>query len=186
MSSCVGIVVDGLGDYRALRKRLSHGFRIVKTDGPRGDKASPKDIALRSGRQIGILRKFGCAKVVIVLDFESRPQTYEGFVQTLRTSFSGTDFGLPVSVAVPNRMIENWYLADIEYLSAKKAFLKAKLKQKRYEGRDGKSLIKRCMRPPHTYSETEHGPEMFAILRFHEARKNSPSLDAFLTLIRRS
>ena len=120
-----------------------------------------------------------------MLDFEERRQAYEDFVQELKVAFSAADFGLPVLVAVPNRMIENWYLADIEFLSAKKAFLKRRLRQKNYEGSNGKAHMKRCMKAGHTYGETKHGPQMFAVLRFAVARKNSPSFDSFLTFIRK-
>jgi hypothetical protein len=183
MSERVGIVVDGDGDFAALRKRFGSSFRVLKTDGPRGHTARPAEIAKRARKQIGILRGYRCAKVIVMLDFERRSQTYEAFVQSLSGSFSAVDFGLPVRVVVPNRMIENWYLADIEHLSAKKAFLKANLKQKNYEGCDGKAQVKRLMRSPHTYRETTHGPQMFAILRFPVARQHSPSFDVFLGLI---
>ncbi len=186
MDECVGIIVDGQGDYASLRKRFVRGYRVVKTDGPRGHTARPADIATRSRKQMGILRGFRCAKVIVMLDFEERRQDYRAFVRELEEAFSAQDFGLPVLVAVPNRMIENWYLADIELLSSQKAFLKSGLKQKKYEGANGKASIKRCMRTGHPYSETKHGPQMFEILRFRVARQNSPSFDAFLGLIRGS
>jgi hypothetical protein len=180
MSRCVGIIVDGASDYAALRTRFADGFRILKTDGPRGHTARPADIAARSRKQIGILRAFRCTKVIVMLDFEDRRQAYPTFVGELSAAFSRDDFGLPVLVAVPNRMIENWYLADIQFLCGKRAFLRRGLRQKNYEGKDGKRHIQGCMRRGEHYSETRHGPEMFAILRFCIARRNSASFDAFL------
>jgi len=185
MSECVGIIVDGDGDYAALRTRFVGGYRVLKTDGPRGHTARPADIAKRSWKQIEMLRAFRCAKVIVMLDFEGRPQAYEDFVRELETAFSAHDLGLPVLVAVPNRMIENWYLADIEFLSTRKAFLKSGLKQKNHEGSNGKSEIKKRMEPRHTYRETKHGPQMFDILRFGVARQNSPSFDTFLSRVGR-
>jgi hypothetical protein len=184
MSDCVGIIVDGDGDFASLRARFRNGFRVLKTDGPRGRDAAPGDIAKRSWKQVAMLRAFECSRVIVMLDFEARSQPYEDFVRDLASAFSSVDFGLPVLIAVPNRMIENWYLADIEYLSAKKVFLRSGLKQRNYEGGDGKAQIKRCMQRGHTYTETRHGPQMFAILRFAVARKNSASFDAFLRLVR--
>lgn len=186
MSNRVGIIVDGDGDFAALRTRFVEGFRVLKTDGPRGHRARAAEIAMRSAKQVRMLRAFRCTKVIVMLDFEHRRQAYEDFVKELRAAFSTRDLGLPVLVAVPNRMIENWYLADIEFLSARKAFLKRNLKQKNYEGSDGKSHMKRCMKAGHTYRETKHGPQMFAILRFRVARRNSPSFDEFLALTRSS
>jgi hypothetical protein len=183
MSDTVGVIVDGDGDFAALRKRFTNGFRIVKTDGPRGHTADSKEIVRRARKQIRILRGLRCKRVVVVLDFEERGQPYQTFVDHLRAEFSCTDLGVPVGVAVPNRMIENWYLADIEHLSANKVFLKRNLRQRNYEGCHGKSQMKKFMRRPHTYSETKHGPEMFAILRFPVARTHSSSFDAFLALM---
>jgi len=183
LSECVGIIVDGDGDFASLRNRFSNGFRVVKTDGPRGHTAPPADIATRSRKQIAILRGFRCARIVVMVDFEERREPYQDFLDKLLTAFAAIDFGLPVRTAVPNRMIENWYLADIKYLSAHKAFLRKGLRQKRYEGTNGKAEIKKCMEHGHSYSETKHGPEMFAILRFDAARKNSPSFNALLALV---
>ena len=185
MSSPLGIIVDGEGDFASLRRRFREGVRVVKTDGPRGHQTPVGDIVTRSRKQISILQGYRCREAIVMLDHESRQQDYKSFVQDLQAAFSAADLGIPVHVAVPNRMIENWYLADIEHLSVRKAFLRKGLRQKRYEGSDGKAHIKRCMKPGHSYRETKHGPEMFAILRFPVARKNSPSFDRLLKLMRR-
>jgi hypothetical protein len=34
------------------------------------------------------------------------------------------------------------------------------------------------------YSETDHGPKMFSVLRFDVAKKNSPSFGEFLEMVR--
>ena len=80
-------------------------------------------------------------------------------------------------------MIENWYLSDIEHLSRNKAYIRDGLKQKNYEGMNGKNEIKKCMKKGVSYSETRHGPELFGLLRFNIARQNSVSFDIFLKLI---
>ena len=58
-------------------------------------------------------------------------------------------------------MIENWYLADIEQLSKKKAFVRDRIKQKKYEGKHGKKELKKLMRKGRSYNETHHGPQLF-------------------------
>src|SRR6266571_1073349 len=116
MSKPVGIIVDGEGDFASLRKRLRDGYRILKTDGPRGHTARPNDIVQKSRKQIGILRAFRCAYAIVLLDFESRSGSYIEFVNALQTAFDSLCVGIPILIAVPNRMIENWYLADIEHL----------------------------------------------------------------------
>jgi Domain of unknown function (DUF4276) len=179
MSDRIGIVVDGAGDYASLRTRLK-GYVIVKTDGPRGHAAAVIEIVRKSRKQIDILRALKCTRVVVVLDFESRNAVYEDFVEDLSTAFSSTDFQMPMFVAVPNRMIENWFLADIEYLSSIKAFIRDGLRQKNYEGTHGKDKLKSCMKQGMSYSETRHGPQLFETLRFAVAAMNSQSFKHFL------
>ncbi len=83
-----------------------------------------------------------------------------------------------------NRMIENWYLSDIEQISREKVFIRKKLRQKKYEGKNGKTEIKKCMIHGVTYSETEHGPQMFAIVRFDVVKMNSKSFAEFLNMMK--
>ena len=181
MSNRVGIIVDGAGDFASLKMRFKEGFKILKTDGPRGHTALPETIAKKSRKQVGILSAFRCLRVIVLLDFEERAQPYGEFVTELRDAFAAEELPAPVSVVVLNKMIENWYLADIEHLSTQKAFLRVGIKQKHFEGTHGKKEIKRFMRQGESYSETKHGPQMFAVLRFDDARQYSASFDEFLT-----
>lgn len=183
MSSHLGIIVDGDGDFASLKKRFSGQCRILKTDGPRGHEVQIRDIVKREKKQIGMLRAFGCTRVIIVLDFEGRANRYVDFVRTLRQAFAATSFGVAVCVAVANRMIENWYLADIEEISRKKAFIRDNLRQKKCEGKHGKAEIKKCMVHGTAYSETQHGPQMFSVIRFDVARMNSTSFADFLDVM---
>jgi hypothetical protein len=186
MNRILGVIVDGDGDFASLKKRFANGYRILKTDGPRGHTAKISDIVARTRKQIGMLRAFSCSRVVVVLDFENRPYSYEVFLRDIRQAFGSYPFGMPVDVVVPNKMIENWYLADIEEISRKKAFIRKKLRQKKYEGKNGKSEIKKCMIRSVAYSETEHGPKMFAEVRFGVAKVNSKSFEEFLEMMDRN
>jgi hypothetical protein len=183
MTSLVGIIVDGEGDYASMRRRFTEGFRVLKTDGPRGHSAMASDIAIKSRKQVLMLAAFRCRRVVVVLDFESRSVRYSEFCADLVRHFQSTGFPVPVTIAVPNRMIENWYLADIEFLATRKTFLREGIQQKAFEGKDGKAMLKRFMRKGTPYSETKHGPELFEIVRFDVARQNSASFDAFLSQV---
>lgn len=185
MNDLLGVIVDGDGDFASLKRRFSGQCRILKTDGPRGHDAIIADIVTRSKKQIGMLRAFRCDRVIVVLDFEERIDPYPKFVSHLREAFARTYHGVEVFVAVPNKMIENWYLADIEEISRQKIFIRDGLRQKHYEGKHGKAEIKKCMIHGTAYSETQHGPQMFAILRFDVARTNSPSLAEFLDMMQR-
>lgn len=181
VGSVVGIIVDGDGDYASLRRRFARGFKVLKTDGPRGHSALSSEIAKKSRKQILMLAAFRCRLVVVVLDFEKRSRKYSEFCAELVKHFRSIVFPVPVAIAVPNRMIENWYLADIEFLAKHRAFLKQGIQQKAFEGKDGKAELKRLMRKGIAYSETKHGPELFEILRFDVARNNSASFHVFLS-----
>lgn len=184
MNEKIGLIVDGDGDYAAFRRGFPT-FKVLKTDGPRGETAAVHNILSGTRKQISILRAFRCIRILVVLDFERRRVTYKRFLNMLESAFGCVDWGIPVSVAVPNRMIENWYLADIEFLSRKKTFLKRNIKQKNYEGTDGKRELKKCFIKRITYSETRHGPQLFAIIRFNIARQNSSSFNHFLQVLQR-
>lgn len=183
MSRKIGVIVDGQGDYASLTKRFTKGYKILKTDGPRGHTAIIGDIVTKSAKQIAILKAFMCRKVIILLDFESRSINYDDFLKMLSDSYKAHKFGVQVDVAVPNRMIENWYLADIEHLSKKKSYLKDSIKQKNYEGTNGKVELKKQFKKSFDYYETVHGPELFSLIRFDVAKNNSPSLSKFLSLM---
>jgi Domain of unknown function (DUF4276) len=186
MARRVGLIVDGEGDFASMRRRFSQGFKVVKTDGPRGHAAVASEIVSRARKQTLMLAAFECDLVVIILDFEGRAMPYDDFVADLRTQIERARCPVSIVVAVPNRMIENWYLADIEFLSNQKSFLREGLRQRPFEGKNGKAELKRLMRRGTSYSETKHGPELFEILRFDVARKNSRSFDAFLSCLEQS
>lgn len=177
----IGIIVDGQGDLASLKTRFENGYKILKTDAPRGHCVLPEVIARLSRKQVAILAAFKCTKVVILTDFEARPQNYDAFELAVRQEIATMNFPIEVVAVCPNQMIENWYLADVAHLSTRKAFLKAKPPKKLFEGTHGKNEIKRLMRLGHEYSETSHGPALFRDIRFSQARKRSRSFDSFLS-----
>lgn len=177
-----GVIVDGPGDYAAIIGRFPK-LRVLKTDGPRGDKVVVDQIVAHSRKQIAMLQAFACAEVIVLTDFEDRRDDYEHFLSRIQAAFDSANLGLPVVVAVPNRMIENWYLADVAYLSAKKKYLKKKLKQKNYEGTHGKKELRKCFVKGIDYCETKHGPELFSLIRIPIACTNSASFRRFVQLL---
>ena len=176
--SRIGIIVDGLGDYASVQKKFKGKVKVLKTDGPRGHCAPISEIVAKSRKQVRMLNDFNCKKIIILLDYECRLLSYNKFVKDLRECSKNT-FGNKIKICSPNRMIENWYLADIEILSKKKAYIRKNLKQKKYEGVDGKEYLKRLYERKYSYSETEHGPELFCIIRDTVATKNSYSYKDF-------
>ena len=185
MKDKIGIIVDGQGDYASLRARFNGQYKIIKTDGPRGHCATNEQIVSNSRKQIRILRGFGCGRIIALIDYECRNQGIEAFIEQLNKLFI-KEHGKNVEACVPNRMIENWYLADIVFLSKNKKYLKTLPKQKNYEGTHGKEELKKLMVNKAKYNEVKHGSELFGMLRFEEARKNSPSFNVFLQVLAKS
>ncbi|KUK53873.1 MAG: hypothetical protein XD78_0823 [Desulfotomaculum sp. 46_296] len=180
----IGIIVDGHGDFHSIKKRFSQ-LKVLKSDGPRGHNALIKDIIFKAKKQIKILSMgYKCHKVILLLDMEEREETYDNLLILLQNEVEKNRFDCNVNIVIANKMIENWYLADIEFLSNNCSFLKDRLRQKSYEGKHGKKEIKKLFKKNTNYNEVEHGPKLFLMIRLEVARKNSISLNHFLeTLI---
>jgi len=185
MINKLGIIVDGQGDFAALKARFRDRFEILKADGPRDRNVTPAQIVGAARKQVAILKALKYSEILIVLDYESRSISYEKFLKELRVNFQKLLEEVTIHVAVPNVRIENWYLADIEYLSKKKKFLKRKLKQKNYEGKNGRAVLTKLLQQGVIYNETIHGAQMFSVIRFKVARAHSQSFDAFYEIIKR-
>jgi len=184
MSRPVGIIVDGQGDRAALRKRYRDKYTVLKTSGPRGHTALPHAIVAGTRKELDILKGLGCRRAIVMIDFEARSGGWGAFCAKLQQCFSTQSLPLPVTVVVPNRMTENWYLADIAFLSTKKKYLRGGQVQRNYEGKHGKKELQRHFLRGVSYSETQHGPELFSALRIPEAVKRSLSFNEFVTQLK--
>lgn len=184
MTDKLGIIVGDQKDFAALKARFGNTFQIVKTDGPRGHDITAAEIVSAARKQIAMLR-FYSSEILLLIEHDLRGTSYAKFVRevTLLTRKLGSD--KPIQVAIPNRTIENWYLADIEHLSKKKKFLRGNLKQRDYEGTNGRTELEKLFHKNVSYNEVIHGAQMFMMIRFNVARSNSASFDAFYDVIRR-
>jgi hypothetical protein len=177
-----GIIVDGDGDYASIKSRYKN-TKLLKTDGPRGHSSNINDIVSGSRKQISMLMSLGCSTVIVVLDFEKRNKRYKLFLKEITNAFNKFYNNDSIKVVIPNIMIENWYLADVENLSKKRVYIKDNLKQKSYEGKHGKNEIKKIFKQKYTYNEVKHGPQLFGSIRKEVAIKNSESFNEFTNLI---
>lgn len=182
MRKRIGLIVDGESDFAALRTRFGYCV-VLKTDGPRGHEISAEEIARTSRKQIDMLVDLGCSKIVLVTDLEQRIEKWEVFADSLNSALKELSCRTTPSAAVANKMFENWILADIGYLSTQKKYIKKGLKQKAFEGKHGKQILKRCFAKGHDYHETVHAPDLFQSIRLGNARRQSRSLDVLLVLM---
>ena len=179
----IGIIVDGDGDYASIKKKFKERVHVLKTDGPRGHCADTNQIVSRSKKQVRMLKGFKCSKIIVLLDYECRRVSYSKYSQILKDYFLSVYKDNNMFVCLPNIMIENWYLADIEHLSRNKKYIRDNVTQKNYEGQNGKNQLKRLFCNNISYSEVKHGPELFCLIRTSIAQKNSKSFAEFLSLI---
>lgn len=179
----LGIIVDGPGDYEALNCRFRHHARIRMTDGPRGHSVPIRKLVHGARRQVSLLAAEGCNVIILMFDFECRRENYDTFVGAVRTEISRAGFRTEMHPCCPNRMIENWYLADLEEISRQKAFIRDNLRQRPFEGLHGKEELKRQMVAGVKYNERKHGQQLFKCIRLEIAERNSSSLAAFLHIV---
>ncbi len=177
--SALGVIVDGAGDFAAFRARFGSTVRVLKTDGPRGHTVAPDILVGSARKQVSLLQALGCRAAMIVTDYEVRPASYATFRGALKRAVDQAGFDIPVYVVAPNMMIENWYIADVEQLSRKRAFLRSGLKQKKYEGRHGKRELRRLFVKRAQYNEVLHGAKLFPVIRKSVAARNSASFFEF-------
>ncbi|MCJ7649784.1 MAG: DUF4276 family protein [Candidatus Lokiarchaeota archaeon] len=175
----IGVIVDGEGDFASVNNKYKSKVKVLKTDGPRGHCADINQIVSRSKKQVNILKNYQCPKIIILIDYECGRSSYKKFINSLKEYFKNV-YGDTVIACSPNIMIENWYLADVEIISKTKVYIKNNLKQKNYEGQNGKDCIKKLFNNKYSYSEKKHGPELFRIIRDDVALKNSNSYKDFL------
>lgn len=184
MTNKLGIVVGDQKDFAALKARFGNTFSILKTDGPRGHDVTPLEIVTTARKQIALL-KFGSSEILLLVECDLRGNSYAKFVKELTFLIRTLGLDKPIHIAMPNRTLENWYLADIEHLSRKKKFLKGNIKQKNYEGTNGRAELEKLFHKDVPYNEVIHGAQMFTMIRFKVARANSTSFDTFYQVVKR-
>ena len=194
--SQVGIVVEESHHHALLSGRLKKNYRIVKTGSPTDGRNAPRAIVQRIRKEVGLLLALGCNPVVLVVEFAGRGKDHLRFVEALRASMQKIvkealrargeiHRDVVADVVAANQTIENWLLADIVTLSKSKSSVKAGLKQKRYEGTDGKRELAKCFTRSSQYSEMRDAPVLFRAIHFPTARDNSDSFAEFLRAVGR-
>ena len=179
----IGVIVDGPGDFASLRARFSGTMKVRKATGPRGHTVTIAQLLSSARRQVRQLALEGCDKVLLLFDYEMRTERYADFIRTAQAEADRQSFAVPVVVCAANRMIENWYLADVEELSRRRVYIRPKLRQRNFEGLHGKDELKKLLRSNIKYDEIGQGRQLFCTIRLEVAGANSPSLQSFLTAL---
>jgi hypothetical protein len=119
--------------------------------------------------------------VMLIVDRESRDLSSEALEGALGAALR--DEGIPLEqliISCPDRMIENWMLADESYLRARFGIQKASPA----DGHNGKSEMKRLLREQAiAYHEITVGVEIFKKICPYRIAKNSPSFARFASAL---
>jgi hypothetical protein len=118
--------------------------------------------------------------IIIIFDREKRLESSEVICKKLIEAIKSNGIHeVPIVIGVPDRMIENWILADINSVNT---YYGISIPQLDFEGKGGKGQIRKLIEP-HNYQETEDGPEIAKKINFNIAKSNSISLNSFLSKI---
>ncbi|UHQ24968.1 hypothetical protein LVB77_09965 [Lysobacter sp. 5GHs7-4] len=175
----IGLIVDGDGDYAAFRARYGSAVKVMKTDGPRGHEVGCGAIVVSAQKQVAMLRAFNCNPIAIVTDLESRLEGAAAFCKSAEECMTKNAALRDVLFFVSDKMLENWLLADIAYLSTKKKYLKSVKTQRSFESTHGKNELKKLFAPGSSYNEVRHSAELFPLVRGASASSFSASFARF-------
>lgn len=140
-----------------------------------GDRVKLEAIADRLATLLRLLRS-RYSPVIIIFDREKRDKTTEELSRELSELLLARGVTDRFYIGVPDRMIENWILADEEV----KAELSKEIKDTHFEGSDGKAHIRKYVSP---YHETVDGVSL--LRRCRPGRMlSSPSFRSFFDQFR--
>lgn len=179
----IGIVVDGQSDFLAFRRKYLGVAKVSMVTRGRGGDTTIRSIVGSSLRHIDFLAGFGCSKVIVVCDFEDRTDDYLRFRRDLLDEFLKQRPNHNIQVSLPNRMLENWVLADLDSIQ-KKNYIRKNRRIKGVEGCNGKKILKTLFKKGTSYKETKHLPELFGIISDDIGSQNSPSFAHFIQCMR--
>jgi Domain of unknown function (DUF4276) len=168
-------LVDGVMEQRILQ-RLCRG-NVIRRIGCNGENVRMEVMAKFIDAQIKLMnnRYF---PIIIVLDREGRVETSPTLVEQLTEELNMRGHTGQFVIGVPDRMIENWILAD--WTGAKSARPGFADFEGQTEGCNGKSLIKTLLDSSVFYNEPTLGVELFLCCDPQKIRQQSRSFAEFV------
>jgi hypothetical protein len=143
-----------------------------------GDNVSLHAIGKKIASLARLLDKRGHRPIVIVFDREKRSETTKTIKQQLVTLLQKDGVTAPVILGVPDRMIENWILADLDNFCRLAGVNNTSLSRD-FEGTCGEAKLKKLLPKGFTYVKTIHGVEWFQTSDPDSISKNSLSFREF-------
>lgn len=176
----VAFIIDGFTEKRILQ-RLCGDVKIARLN------VNGRDVKIASiARRVDtILKVFGNRyyPVFVVFDREGRRETAEEVRLGLIRLLEELGHGGQVRVGVPDRMIENWMLAD--YKNVEKYYkVKGDGTRRSHEGKNGKSEMRKLAGTGSGYDGVVHGVETFCGGSPTVMARNSQSFRSFAEELR--
>jgi hypothetical protein len=185
------MLVDGRTEIIALRSKLQREFGIVpalRRAGCNGRDVSVEAyVAASLGTLLTSLRG-PWLHIVCIVDREGRSTSSENFALKLHeviisevlenAKYHKEELETKILVCVPDRMFENWILADVEGIKRLKTLIREFATQKQYDGMNGASELRKIMK--RKYNKVIHAPKLFSLVSFKRGKTNSPSFNRFV------
>ncbi|MDR0605599.1 MAG: hypothetical protein LBG80_14975 [Bacteroidales bacterium] len=119
--------------------------------------------------------------IIIIFDKEKRNNEFEEIANKLLLCINANDIQkVEILIGIPDIMIENWILADIQSINS---YYSVNIAQENFEGINGKSKIRQIIKPRY-YSEAEDGPELIKKCFIKNIYNNSASFKYFYEKIK--
>jgi hypothetical protein len=120
--------------------------------------------------------------IVVVFDREGRTQTCEQIEAKLFKLLEKEMIQVRLVIAVADRQVENWILADYEMFT-KSAAIQNETARPSFEGENGKSRIREALGRARIYVETIDGVAWLQAARPEKMVQNSPSFSRLVTAL---
>lgn len=170
--SSAAILVEG--DLEQLFiQRASPGTKVIKII-CNGRNVYLSAIAKRIASQCRLINGRN-HPILVIFDREERSESPEELISELLSLLRGEGVEDEIIVGVPDRMIENWILADPERLAQDDECCGEVPIS--VEGTNGKTMIKRCFK---SYNETTTGVKLLLKARVNTMKSNSDSFCKFV------
>jgi len=111
--------------------------------------------------------------IIIVIDRECRDESFLEIKNSLTQEVKNLQVNDQLIIAVADRMIENWIVADIATVSK---YSSKVVSHKEYDGKHGKNILTKILK---NYHETTDGVSLLVSCYASRIRANSPSFGSF-------
>jgi len=187
-------ILDGSSDIHSVRQKIQKEYHCTpefRKASCNGKDVSPEGYVNAVTGTLMLALSGSYRHIICIFDREKRQMSSQnlrakvkGVIVTklLETNqYSKTELSEKVYVFVPDIMLENWIVADVQGIKLKKELIRQNAKQEKYDGKSGSTTLKRMMKT--NYHKTQHAPLLFKAVNFKRASINSPSFEAFYTAL---